>query len=251
MTEPAYLEDMLRAVAEDVRATLAGELGPQPLGELVDEVFALADTLTRALDEKAPEASRRLPVCKPGCDSCCHLHAVFVSPAEALRLAEHLRATRTPDELSTLITRLREVAAVVAEMTVQDRATARVPCPLLDEHGACGVHPARPLLCRAYNSCDLGACLSAFEARTSKVTLPCNANQAVVGKTLFAGLLLGGAAGRDHGPFELVHAVLAALTTDDATRRWLEGDAVFSAAAARISRDAAPVWAAFVAERGG
>lgn len=247
MAEPAYLDEVLRAVAEDVRATLAGELGPQPLGELVDEVFALADALTRALDEKLPESQRRLPVCQPGCDSCCHLHAVLVTPAEVLRLAEYLRETRTTEELAALTTRLRSTFARVAEMTVAERASARVPCPLLDAHGACSVHPARPLLCRAYNSCDLDACLAAFEARSAQTTLLCNVNQASVGKTLFAALLLGGARGRDRGPLELVHALHEALADRDATRRWLDGEPVFSAEAARISRDAAPVWAAFLA----
>ena len=247
MTAPLYIEELLRTVASDVRATLAGELGPQTPEALVDEVFALGDTLVRALDEKTPADRRRLPVCQPGCDSCCHLHMVFVSPLEALRLAAHLRETLSSQELAALIARMREFAGRVAEMSVDDRAAARVPCPLLDEGGACSVHPARPLLCRGYNSCDRDECLAAFEAGTAKTRLPCNAEQVSVHQTLFAALILGGADGRDRGPLELVHAVLAALEHGDATSRWLRGEEVFSREGVRVSRDASNVWDAFIA----
>jgi len=244
---PPYHDEILRSVAEDVRATLAGELGDQPLAALIDEVFALNDTLVAALDAKDPEPLRRLPVCRPGCDSCCRLHVVFVTPAEALRIADHVRATRTPAEVEALIAALREVAPRVAEMTVKERAEARVPCPLLDAHGACSVHPARPLLCRAYNSCDVAACLTAFGAGDPETKLVSNLNQAVVGKTLFAALVLGGGVGRDLGPLELIHGVLTALTAEDATERWLRGEPVFSPEQARVSREAAEGWEVFVA----
>jgi Fe-S-cluster containining protein len=249
MSAPVYIDELLRAVASDVRATLAGQLGPQTPEALVDEVYALGDTLVRAFDEKTPADRRRLPVCQPGCDSCCHLHMVFVSPLEALRLATHLRETLASEELAALTARMREFAERIAEMTVDDRAAARVPCPLLDKHGACSVHSARPLLCRGYNSCDLGGCLAAFEAGTAKTRLPCNAEQVSVHQTLFAALILGGADRRDPGPLELVHAVLAALEYDDATSRWLRGDEVFSREEARVSRDASCEWDVFIVRR--
>ena len=141
---------------------------------------------------------------------------------------------------------MREFAGRAADMSVDDRAAARVPCPLLDDHGACSVHPARPLLCRGYNSCDRDGCLAAFEAGTAKTRLPCNAEQVSVHQTLFAALILGGADGRDRGPLELVHAVLAALEHGDATFRWLGGEEVFSREGARVSRDAASAWDAFI-----
>lgn len=244
MAEPGYLDDVLQAVAEDVRDSLAGG---QPPAELVDEVFAFADTLLRALDEKTPTPKRRLPVCRPGCSSCCHLHAVLVSPLEALRLAAHVQATRARDELELLLVRLRAFVEATADMSKTERARARVPCPFLDEAGACGVHVARPLLCRGYNSSDLDACLAAFDAGTAETKLPCDANQFVVGKTLFAALLAGGGDARDAGPLELAHAVLQALETHEPAARWLAGEPVFSADATRISREAAREWFAFLA----
>jgi hypothetical protein len=250
MTAPAYIEELLHTVAGDVRATLAGELGPQTPEALVDEVFAFADTLVRALDEKVPADRRKLPVCQPGCDSCCHLHMVFVSPLEALRLAAHLRETLGAEERAALLARMHAFTRRTSDMSVDDRAAARVPCPLHDAEGACSVPPPRPLLCRGYNSCDRDACLAAFEAGTARTRLPCNDGQFSVHQTLFAALLLGGAQGRDRGPLELVHALVAALEHDDPTARWLAGETIFSREGARVSRDASGAWDAFIARSG-
>jgi Fe-S-cluster containining protein len=250
MAATPYLPEVVGRIAGDVRATLAGVYGPQPLGELVDEVFAVAETLTRALEEKLPAAKRRLPVCKPGCDSCCRLHAVFVTPPEALRIAAHLRVTKTNDELAALRRRLDELAPKIAEMTLEDRARERVACPLLDETGACGVHPARPLLCRGYNSYDRDACLRAFDAGLPSVKLDSSVNQSSAHQSAFAGLLLGGAAdGRDAGPLELIDAVRTALADPDSESKWLRGERVFDVERSRISRERAPQWREFL-ERG-
>ena len=216
--------------------------------ELVDEVYAITETLQKALDEKVPPKERRLPVCQPGCDTCCRLHAVFVTPLEALRIAAYLRANRSHDELDALMKTLDEVAARVAEMTLEERARERVPCPLLDGKGACSVHPARPLLCRAYNSCDLEACLRAFEAGVPEVSLKANVHQAASCRSAFAGLVLGGAhGGRDTGPLELISGVRAALRDPDAEARWLRGERVFDLEATRIGRERGAWWRNFIA----
>lgn len=246
MIDPEWLDDLLAHISEDVRATLAGELGSQPLHELVDELGAFAETLRATWDEKLPVEHRRLPVCQPGCDTCCKLHAVFVSPAEALRLARWLREHRSEEELTALVKRLDEAAFIVSEMTLAQRAKARVPCPLLDEHGACSAHPARPLLCRAYNSCDRDACLAAFQAGDPNTRLLVNEHQWEVTRTLFAALIKGGGQGRDAGPLELIHALRDALTIPDAETRWLAGEHVFETDDVRITREAAPRWQTFV-----
>src|SRR5260221_14621425 len=133
-------------------------------------------------------------------------------------------------------------------MSLRDRARERVPCPLLDPSGACGVHPARPLLCRGYNSCDLGACLAAFDAGEPEVRLPANANQGLACRSAFAGLLLGGAhGGRDAGPLELIAGVRAALADPESETKWLRGERGFDVAESRLSRERAPEWQVFLA----
>jgi Fe-S-cluster containining protein len=176
------------------------------------------------------------------------VHAVFVTPAEALRLAAYLRATRSPDELGALRARLERLAPEVAEMSVADRARSRVPCPFLDDGtGACTVHPARPLLCRGYNSCDVDACRRQLASGDVAEPPPARMEQAAAYKHVFAGLVLGAGPGRVAGPLELIHAVRDALASDDVEARWIAGEHVFDPAAARISRERQAEWSAFVA----
>src|SRR5262249_30287315 len=67
------------------------------------------------------------------------------------------------EAITALIARLAERAA--ADLDDQARWAARIPCALLDERGHCSVHPARPLRCRAFHSCDAGPCREAFAGR--------------------------------------------------------------------------------------
>lgn len=238
---------LVRAVGEDVRATLSGETEPQPLAELVDEVFALAARWGTTLGDGGPDAKRRLPVCAPGCSSCCYLHAVFVTAPEALRLATHLRRSRSATELAALRDLLDRRVAETRELSRVERGRARVPCPLLDRAGACSVHPARPLLCRGYTSCDKDACLHAFDAGDALASPPGDAGAASAHLDAFAGVLLGAArSGRDAGPYELIAALRVALD-DDAEARWTRGEPVFDAADTRIERDGRDAWDDFVA----
>ena len=239
---------LVRAVGEDVRATLSGETEPQPLAELVDEVFALAARWATTLrDGGGSDAKRRLPVCAPGCSSCCHLHAVFVTAPEALRLATHLRRARSASELARLRALVDRRANETRELSRAERGLARVPCPLLDEAGACSVHPARPLLCRGYTSCDKDACLRAFDAGDALASPPGDLGAASAHLDAFAGVLLGAArSGRDAGPYELIAALRVALD-DDAELRWARGEPVFDAAGTRIEHDGRDAWDDFVA----
>lgn len=252
MSAPPYYDELVSEVAADVRATLDGapthlvDGAPQGVTELVDEVFALGASLEQAFRDRRPEP-RRLPVCKPGCDSCCRLHTVFVTPLEALRLAAFVRASMP---VEPLVARLREAAAVLRALSVAERAAVRPPCPLLDDAGACGVHPARPLLCRGYNSFDRAACEAAFAAGLPSPRLPADGEQVGVHKSLFAALVAGGGLERDVGPLELVHGLLAALTTEDAEARWRAGERVFDPEACAASRAAVTEWEVFVARRG-
>jgi Fe-S-cluster containining protein len=247
LTRERALLDLARAVGRDVRDTLAGKLGPQPLGELVDEVHAFAAEVTRRTLEASDEARRRLPVCCAGCDACCRVHAVFVAPAEALRIAAYVRATRTPEEVERLRALLDRLGPRTAEMSLEERARARIPCPLLDEAtGACTVHPARPLLCRGYNSYDRSACVHQLESADLRATPPGSEEQASVHKHVFAGLILGAGPDRVAGPLELVDAVRTALSEPDAERRWLAGEPVFDPSATRVGRERAAEWRAFV-----
>jgi hypothetical protein len=170
-----------------------------------------------------------------------------VTPAEALRISAYLRTSLDPLGLTRLRARIEALAPQVAEMSLEERAKARLPCPLLDEStGQCTVHPVRPLLCRGYNSCDLGACLRMYESGDTRTPPPGNVEHAAVHKYVFAGLVLGAGRDRDSGPLELIHALRTALADLDAEARWLAGESVFQFADTRIARERTPEWRAFV-----
>jgi Fe-S-cluster containining protein len=245
------LLDLARILGGDVRATLAGELGPQPLGELVDEVHAFAANLTERLASASDPQKRRLPVCCAGCDACCRVHAVFVAPPEILRIAAYLAASRTADEIAELRERVRELAPRLAEMSLEERAKSRTPCPLLDEStGQCTVHPVRPLLCRGYNSYDVEACRHQLYTADLGAPPPGDVEQAAAHKYVFAGLVLGAGLARVSGPLELVSALHVALSETDAQARWLAGERIFDPEATRIGRERAAEWRAFVEREG-
>ncbi len=244
------LIDIVRSIAGDVRGTLAGELGDPSVATLADDAFELAATLFASLDAHVEPERRRLPVCKSGCDTCCRIHAVFVTPIEAIRIGRLLRETLTPEDLAALRGRVEEVAEMTAGMTLAQRGTSRTACPLLDESsGACTVYAARPLLCRGYNSCDVSSCLRAFETGENEVAPPANANQAAAYATTFAGLMLGSFLHRaDSAPLELIVALRSVLAVEDAEAAWTAGGAVFEEADSRIARDKGAAWLAWLAK---
>lgn len=74
--------------------------------------------------------------CKKGCSSCCHMN-VSVTKAEADRLAKAVGKS----------------AAILAVAPRHDPGEfAGVPCPFLDEQGACSAYADRPLSCRKHSS---------------------------------------------------------------------------------------------------
>jgi Fe-S-cluster containining protein len=124
------------------------------------------ETLER-LDRWFEETARRHPgiiPCRAGCSACCH-GPFDISAADALLLREGL-ATLTPAERDQvrsrgeqLLARMREQApawgppydlAALGEERFDGIAEslAEVPCPLLDDQGACRVYAWRPLVCR-------------------------------------------------------------------------------------------------------
>jgi Fe-S-cluster containining protein len=103
--------------------------------------------------------------CAQGCSDCCH--AIFdLSLIEALYLHAKARETLERDELQKLFDRANEAERQQARVArtatkrvregvddqaiLEDVATARIRCPLLDEEDSCQLYEHRPLTCRLY-----------------------------------------------------------------------------------------------------
>jgi hypothetical protein len=104
-----------------------------PARELVRNV---ADTATSDAEQGAREMSEQVPIlrrltlaCTAGCSYCCY-GSVFASTPEILRIADFLKETRTPEQLSTLRAHAEATAVRVAPLDIEGRAAARIPCPL-------------------------------------------------------------------------------------------------------------------------
>lgn len=231
------LTPILHHVGDSALATLAERRTPEALLGLVEDAWRFAEATTNDARARTEPAKLRLPVCAAGCDTCCHIHFVLASVPEVLALAQHLRATRTPDELARVAAAVSTRAAELAPMTIDERAGAKVPCALLVD-GACSAHLARPLNCRGFNSCDADKCRTAYERGDAKMPLPVELTQFATCRNVSLGLMTGTwAAGLDPGPYELMGALAIALREDDAEARWLAGERVFDDAETRVGRE--------------
>lgn len=225
-----YTPAVLEGIADGERAALGplfrrGEAGAI---EATAQALGRAEALAAAAREAEPPETPL--ACGPRCPSCC-LSKVLVLAPEVLRLAAWLRSTRTPEELSALLERVRAADAETRGLSRLARAQRGVPCPLLDAEGSCSVHPARPLVCASWTSLDVGACQRHAAEPFGEPAAPLHAPGYEVTNAVMAGL---GWAAREQGldatPLELNAALRIALERPGAGERWLRRLPVFSTA---------------------
>lgn len=116
---------------------------------VADTVMAEASAQPHVADAVAGAA------CSKGCGWCCH-QVVGITAAEEDLLAEAF-AVMPDDARRRLRVRQAGAEARLSQLAIDKWQAARVPCPLLED-GACIVHAARPLPCRAVLSADADAC---------------------------------------------------------------------------------------------
>lgn len=181
------------------------------------------------MSEQIPATKRLLPVCQEGCAHCCYT-TVFASTPEIIRIADHLKATRSEAELAALRERAAATANKVRDLDLDARAKAQVPCPLLDiASGKCTAYEVRPVPCRAYHSGDLTVCKKAFDAGEANPIVPINPVLFHVAHAYGFGMMTGCASdGLDVGPYDLAATLPAALAGGDLAGRWLAKEKVFT-----------------------
>lgn len=167
--------------------------------------------------------------CAPGCAMCCSLR-VEVQPVEAFRLAIWLRARLTAARLDAVLGRLRHNVAVTAALGgIEARKRANLPCALLDDAGRCSAYEARPAQCRRCHSTRLATCESMYtnpdDGALESPMDPVVAHNAAVVVAQNRNALRE--AGLDAEPVDLNHALLGALETPKAWRRWRDGKKAF------------------------
>jgi Fe-S-cluster containining protein len=231
----AWQNEVTLGAANTAHGVLRGAPTRERTVELARSAMAATSRLADGLLARAPEGA---VACKAGCDHCCY-QGVGVTPPEALAIAEHLRRTRSPEELERLTTHLADRRDKTRGLTSAERFSPEHPCPFL-ETARCTIYEVRPLSCRGMNSLDAGECATRLRdpaARAAFVATgtggrsflePIRAFHAVS-----AGLQLGLSElyGLDMQPLDLTAAVHLLLTSPDSVvTDWLEGKSPFESA---------------------
>lgn len=205
-------------------------------GRVPLQVVAVAEQAEATADAAIREALTQQPphlplACREGCAWCCYKTVGTAAP-EVLRIAAHLRQTRTPEQLHTIQARIKALLEERRAMRSERRSHPRLPCAMLVED-RCSIYPVRPLTCRGFNSSDARQCQWSLEPG-SQVTVPSYAPQQRLCTFVLDGMRAGLQECRLDGELlELTAALDIALAVPDAAERWLAGEKVF--APARLS----------------
>lgn len=171
------------------------------------------------------------PACKRGCSYCCHMQ-VEILPPESFALAEWLRRNLAPAALDAVKAKLRDNANRTRELGIEARKRANLACALLGSDGACSAYEARPAQCRRFHSTNLRTCQSSYAApEDDSIESPAHPlvahNVQVIVTLAQHGLR---AEGLDATPQDMNLALLDALESGKALRRWRAGKKAFVSA---------------------
>jgi hypothetical protein len=224
---PAMVVDAAtQATMETFRAQRSGKAAI----ELAGEAGAWAETLGEEVKARLPPS--RPIACVEGCAHCCHVK-VLVTVPEVLHLVAALRASLDAAALEQLRARVVASHRKTRGMSTEQRALARLPCPLL-EGARCLAYDARPLACRGASSLDATACARAFDHPDEDVGIPIYKPQGQMTDALRSGLANGIAqSGLDPRLLELGAALMIALQQRTAGDEWASGRAAFAGAVDR------------------
>ena len=158
--------------------------------------------------------------CKKGCSHCCHVWVSVAAP-EALCIAKTVQQ-RGP----AVIEKVRLAHEQSKEYDFDARDEHPFPCPLLDGD-VCSIYSDRPKVCRLAASADAELCARTYHNITNEdVPAPM---MYLIGRAAYAMTLSAGLkhAGLSYHAYEFNAALYCALTTDNAERRWLDGEDIF------------------------
>lgn len=200
------------------------ELGCRLAADLMDETESLEKN--HVPNFIPPERKNEINCCE-GCAWCCH-EPLQVSILDAISVARNILDSDRDDEL---LPKLEEYQSSIAHLgqTRERLKESFEPCPFLSDYNKCTVYEARPVICRAFHSTDVGRCEAIIDNTSENRDVPMFTP--LFG---FRGLRLSGARralkdlGLDDRPVVLARAVKILLEDFDTTvEAWLDGEPVF------------------------
>jgi len=224
----------LEVAAHDATDNALGvERTPEALAGAMRRVTKLEDKEIDAIQKRIDERAARGEIanidCKKGCWFCC-TQMVAVTIPEVLRLADHIRATWSPEQRAELDQRMSNYMGDTAPWHAGDRSKkARPVCPLLNRgEGICSVWPERPLVCRSLNSTDHKACITKRDDPVNDPPIP-----QIMGQFYTAMYSRNGLrnALKKHGLenelYEMIPALITAMADPDASEKYFAGEPIF------------------------
>jgi Fe-S-cluster containining protein len=197
--------------------------------ESATELYNHLSSFYSLLDTQINDYIRREELtiaCRKGCGICCHIK-VDVNAHEILYLAHHIE-TALPNYIrAVVLSDLRKSATAIAPLSARDHFLGRFKCAFLQD-GSCTVHPARPSMCRKFNSLSLEGCKQMFRAG-GKAPLQGPEDH---GLDEFAATMIKtfdlhfNASGYDGSIYEINQSVLMTLEKQNCVERWLAGKKV-------------------------
>jgi Fe-S-cluster containining protein len=227
---------------ETSESQIKDERTPERLTKMVSKLERLAEKEINSVHARIAELGEKglhmMPACKKGCWYCCS-HMVTSTIPEILRIADHIRANWSTDQLTALRKRITEHKA--STESLRDGTAEHLPrhiCPLLlKEEGACSVWPERPLVCRGWNSVDVNDCIRKGEHPEESIREKGLGPQLAVADFVRQGLEEGLKSSRLDGDVcELAYGLEIALDNLDAGERYLAGENVFAPAQAGLDK---------------
>ncbi|QJT09455.1 YkgJ family cysteine cluster protein [Oceanidesulfovibrio marinus] len=225
------IQERMEAMADALGAKEAdgSDQDFRTLYELMRESYEVCDSLMAELELDPPLA------CKRGCVYCCYNQVSLTAP-EALFLGFYLLETRGPQQLQELELRARALVERMRGKSRQEIGMERhlYPCLFL-EQGNCSIYPARPLVCRGWNSVSEAMCLESNQSGDALTPIENHAIMRLLAESVQLGLLHGASAlGLEAGYLLLARAM--ALLLDGGLEKnvlscaedWLSGGAFFA-----------------------
>lgn len=157
LKKPLYQErwqnDLATSAANTVLGVIEHDATLGRVIELARSMMASTSRLVSGLLARAPEGS---VACRAGCDHCCH-QIVGVTAPEAFAIFEHLKQTRSVEELEQLKVHVAALYERARGLPSAQRFSPEHPCAFLRD-GSCSIYEVRPLACRGVNSLDAADC---------------------------------------------------------------------------------------------
>lgn len=192
-------EELFESAAIGARNAMATR-DPGQITNYAHKLHMLADRRIEAEQAVAPVK----PVCKKGCDACCHRLVAATLP-EVLKATAYVMNAFSEEDRKALQERLATFESEGKDYWLSRTDLSNAACPFLADH-ACSIYDARPLSCRALNSADADVCRRLF-VDGQMVEIPHNPGQSQVSSLTMAVIAGSEDARAANGAYELGPAV--------------------------------------------